>query len=66
MDLWQKPRWARELLWKWRAWRRRRNIGKTARYWDAVQELAMNVAVIICVAAAAVMIAAVCVLIIRS
>lgn len=43
-----------------------RDIGKTARYWDAVRELAMNVAVILCIAAAAVMTAAVCVLIIRS
>lgn len=66
MGWWQKPRWARALIRKWRAWRRRRNIGKTARYWDAVRELAMNVAVILCVAAAAVTIAAVCVLIIRS
>ena len=66
MDWWQKPRGARALLWKWRAWRRRCNIGKTARYWDAVRELAMNAAVILCLAAAAVAIAAVCALIIRS
>ncbi len=62
MDWWQKPRGARALLWKWRAWRRRRNIGKTARYWDAVWMLAMKVSGILAVAA---VIAIVCALAIR-